>query len=406
MENYRINNIFRVILLTLAGCFIYAMHSGIRTNYGIMLGSIVFGTGLSFSSVSLVLAVGQLVFGLVQPAFGILAAKRGNIYAVISGVVLSVAGMLLIPQCKSVFSLMICLGIILPAGSGAISYGIIIGTITPQIPSKMVSAVSGIVNASSGVGNTILSPVINALIRTGGLMHCMLTLTIPIILTWPVSLLMGKRGEKPDKKEASEKISIKQMLQKATRSRTYIFLTLGFFTCGFHMALITNHLPTHIQSLGFSPEAAAYAFSIYGITTIIGSVLSGGLCSKLKMKNVLGFYYGLRPVTILTFLLVPKTIFTVTLFTALFGVSGAATVPPVSGIIGREFGARSLAALFGIVFFMHQVGGFFGAWLGGICFEITGSYTVIWSVAALLGAFAAVVSFAIRDKAPEQTVRA
>ena len=427
--------ILRVALLTLAASFIYAMYAGIRNNYGIMLNSIVDSAGLSFTSVSFVLAVGQLIFGMVQPAFGVLSAKRGNIYAFVSGVVLTIAGMLLTPLCKSSGSLMICLGIILPAGTGAISYGLLMGSITPRIPAKTVAFVSGIVNASSGISNIVLSPVINALIKTGGLMYSMLVLTIPMALTLPISLSLRKKSEmkrpeilettgQPQPQQESQplpqlqsqpqpqphplpetaKISIKSQFQKAMKSRSYQFLMIGFFTCGFHMALITNHLPTQIKSFGFSSEIAAYAFSCYGIVTILGSILSGSLCGKLKMKNVLGFYYGLRPITILLFLILPKTVFTVTFFTALLGFSGASTVPPVSGIIGKLFGAGSLATLYGLVFLVHQVGGFFGAFLGGICFDATGSYAGIWVVSIVFSTAASAISFAIdANPSPEPT---
>lgn len=405
-RNQKINIFFRVALLTLAGSFIYAMYSGVRNNYGIMLNSIVESSGISFSSVSFVLAIGQFIFGLVQPAFGILAAKKGNWIVFISGVTLTVAGMLLTPMCRSIIPLIICLGIILPAGTGAISYGIIVGIITAKIPSESAPAVLGVINASSGIGNTILSPVINTLIRTGGLMHGMIVLTVPVLLTLPTAFLMGKKDKaqtveakeiKQERLPDNEKMSISAMFGKAIKDRTYIFLMIGFLTCGFHMALITNHLPTQIQSFGFSSQATAYAFSIYGITTIIGSVLSGSECNKLKMKNVLGFFYGLRPITIMLFLVLPKTLFSVTFFTALFGFSGAATVPPVSGIINRAYGAKSIAILYGIVFVMHQIGGFFGAWLGGICFDATGSYVIIWTASAIFGLIASSVSFAIHE---------
>lgn len=412
MKN-KINILFRVILLTLAGSFIYAMHSGIRNNYGIMINTIVDNSGLSFTSVSFILAVGQLIFGLVQPMFGIIAAKRGNVFAFVSGVVLTVAGLIITPLCKTDLSLMLCLGVILPAGHGAISYGLIVGTITPKIPAQSVSVVAGIINASSGIGNTVLSPVINSLIKNGGLMYGMLILTVPITLTLPISFLIRGKGRPRAADNTSAtitqllplraEVSVKNLFGAAMTNGAYIFLMIGFFTCGFHMALITNHLPTQIQSFGFSSEAAAYAFSIYGVTTIIGSVLSGCLCDKFKMKNVLGFYYGLRPITILFFLLLSKTLFNVTFFTALFGFSGAATVPPVFGIINRTFGAASIATLFGLVFFVHQIGGFFGAWFGGICFDITKSYNVIWNIDIILSVVASAVSFAIREDNVECT---
>ena len=164
------------------------------------------------------------------------------------------------------------------------------------------------------------------------------------------------------------------------------------------MALITNHLPTQFTSYGFSSDSAAYAFSIYGVATIIGSILSGNLCGKLKMKNVLGSFYGLRPIIILIFLLSPKTMATITIFTAFLGFTGASTVPPVSGLVSKTFGTINLATLFGFAFFIHQIGGFFGAWLGGICFNSTGSYNLIWTADIVLSAMAAIVSFMIKDK--------
>ncbi|MDR2529413.1 MAG: MFS transporter [Synergistaceae bacterium] len=402
----RINAIFRVILLTLAGSYIYATYSGIRNNFGIMLNPIMENSHISFTSVSFILAAGQLVFGLVQPAFGIIAAQKGNVYALVSGVILTVTGMILTPLCKSATTLMLCLGFILSAGTGAISYGIIIETITTKVSRKVIPFVSGVINASSGIGNTIFSPITDFLIRTGGLMYGMSILAISVVLTLPVSLLMGKK-EKGSRSESAEtvspslprtaRINIRAMFQKAFYSKTYLYLSIGFFTCGFHMALILNHLPTQIQSFGFSSESTAYAFSIYGIVTMLGSILSGSLCGKFKMKNVLGFYYGLRPITILCFLFIPKTLWTVTLFTALFGFSGAATVPPVSGIIDKTFGTESIATLYGLVYVVHQLGGFFGAWFGGICFDMTGSYTAIWIVGIVLGVAASAISFAIKE---------
>ena len=402
-KNTKTNMVLITVCLTLGSVFLYAMNSSIRNNYGIMLNSIMNNAGISFTDVSFVLAVGQLIFGLVQPIFGILASKKGNSLTLVIGALLTLTGILLIPFCKSALSLMICLGFILPSGTGAISFGIIMGAITPKLPEKSVPTVSGIVNASNGIGNTVMSPIINSLIVTGGLLHGMLILAIPSALMIPISLLLGK-----NKKKAPENIEKKQVVtpppvdtkllfENAFKNRTYICLMLGFLTCGFHMALITNHLPTQLTSYGFSSEVAAYAFSIYGITTIIGSILSGSLCGKVKMKDVLGTFYGLRPITILIFLLSPKNMITITLFTAFLGFSGSSTVPPVSGIVGKTFGTINLATLFGFAFFIHQIGGFFGAWLGGICFYSTGSYDLIWIADILLSAMAAIVSFIIRD---------
>ena len=407
MGKLKSNMLLRVILLTLSGCLIYGMSSSIRSNYGVMMNGIIDNSGISFTGISFVLAVGQLVFGIVQPFFGIMGAKKGSASVLVSGIMLMITGMLLIPFCNSILSMTICLGIILPAGTGALSYGIIMGAITPKLPSKGAANVSGIVNASSGIGNVFMSPIINKLILTGGLLHSMIFLSIPMLIMLPIALLLGRNkraGEQktvaPRREEKEGGFNTKEIFASAFKSRTYLFLMIGFFTCGFHMAIIMNHLPTEFMSYGFRSENAAYAMSVYGIATILGSLLSGNLCGKLKMKNVLGTFYGIRPIAVVVFIFVPKTMITICAFAALMGFSGASTVPPVAGIVGRDFGARSMATLFGFVFFIHQIGGFLSAWLAGICFEQTGSYVTIWLVDAALCILAAGVSFMIKEEKP------
>jgi predicted MFS family arabinose efflux permease len=192
-------------------------------------------------------------------------------------------------------------------------------------------------------------------------------------------------------------ISAKELFQKALKDKLYIYLIIGFLTCGFHMALITNHLPTEITSHGFTSETTTFAFSIFGITTMLGSILSGSLCNKFRMKNVLGSLYALRPIIVFVFLAMPKTTFTITLTAALLGLTGASTVPPVSGLVNRAYGAGNLGALFGLVFFVHQIGGFFGAWFGGICFNTMGNYIILWVADIIFCVFAAFASYSINE---------
>ena len=399
MENKKNPGIIYIILLTLSGCFLYAVTSGIRNNYGIMLSSIVENAGMTFASVSFVLAVGQLIFGVAQPLSGMLAAKKSSLSTILLGVIFIVIGLILIPFCKSLPSLMLVLGFILPIGTGAISFGVIMGAITPKVSGGKSSFVSGIVNASSGIGNTVMSPIIHSVIAAGGLLHGMIVLAIPSIIMIPVSIFMcgGRPKNKAVIKESSESVSIKDMLAEAFKSKNYIYLMIGFFTCGFHMALITNHLPTQITTYGFTSEAASNAFAMYGIATMLGCIFSGSMCTKLKMKNVLGSLYLSRSFMTLIFFLLPKTFPVICLYVILLGFTGASTVTPVSSLVGKEFGAKNMAMLFGFVFFVHQIGSFFSAWLGGICIEATGSYSLIWIVDIVFSAIAAFVSYIIKE---------
>ena len=405
---------FTVVLLAASACLICAMSDGIKNNYGIMLSAIIENSGMTYASVSLVLAVGQLLYGLFQPIFGVLAQKRGARTTLLIGVCMMLAGLLLLPQCRSAWSLMLCLGILLPAGTGATSYGILIGAVTPRIPAGTVSLVSGIVNASSGVGNAVLSPVIQALLAGGGILAAMLVLSVPTALMIPLCLFVSRKSESSaEGKDAESENAAKTAkapsgqglferilspFADAFQNRTYRLLMIGFFTCGFHMALISNHLPSQITTYGISEAVSSYVFSIYGIMTMAGSVLSGWLIGTRSMKNVLGTYYGLRSVITVVFLVFPKTLPVVVVYAILLGMTGAATVPPVSGLIGRQFGAQRVGSLYGFVFFIHSIGGFLGAWLGGVCADVFGGYVQIWVIDIILSAAAAAASWSIREE--------
>lgn len=393
------NTLLMAVLLTAAACLIYAMSDGIRNNYGIMLGAIIENVGLTYASVSLVLAVGQLFYGMIQPFFGILAERKGNTFTLVLGVLLTLSGVLLLPHCKSAPFLLFCLGVLLPAGTGSISYGLLIGSITPKIPAHTAATISGIVNASSGIGNAALSPIIQSLLASGGIQMTMLILALPTAILIPLCFFVGKnpQGYVEQAVKSREKTPIREMFADAFGSRTYRLLMIGFFTCGFHMALISNHLPSQFTSYGVTAEVSSYAFSIYGIVTMVGSVISGRLCDKCRMKNVLSVFFNSRVWITLAFLLLPKNTVTIFGFAALLGLTGAATVPPVSGIISRSFGTKRMVTLFGFVFFIHQIGAFFGAFLGGVCYEQTASYVPIWVVDMAFCALASFVSWLIKE---------
>jgi len=387
----------RVVPLTLAAALIYGLSSGIRANYGILLGPISQNSGVDYASVSFVLAVAQLFFGIMQPVFGILAMKKSNTFVLRNGIALVTAGILLLPFCKSLLTLMAVLGVILPSGTAALSFGVIMGILTPQLPGQTASIASGVVTASSGVGSTILSPIIQALTAAVGLLGTMLFLGVPSLLLLPVSVyLCRSTKEIVPITEKREEIRLTVLAQEAIQSWDYRFLLAGFFTCGFHMAIIETHLFTQITTFGFSEQIAAYAFSIYGIATMLGSIVSGALCGRFCMKTVLGWIYASRVGILLAFLLLPKSLLVIYGFAALLGLTGNATVPPTSGLTERIFGAAKLATLFGVVFFSHQIGSFFSAWLGGLCLSATGDYILIWLADILFSSIAAIVSWRIK----------
>lgn len=197
MKTEKIKNHFiNLIFITVTSCLLYAISSGIRANYGIMINGISENSGLSYSSVSFVFAIAQLIYGITQPLFGIVALKKSSLFVLIVGAVLMIAGIFVIPFCHSMWSLLICIGILLATGTGAISFGIIMGAATPLMTEKEAAAISGIVTAGSGIGSTILSPTIQKLISGSGLQAATNVLCIPIILLIPMSYIVFSNKKK------------------------------------------------------------------------------------------------------------------------------------------------------------------------------------------------------------------
>lgn len=374
----RVVSAIQIIYLTATACLLYGMSAGLRSNYGILIGAISQNSGINYSSVSFILAVGQLVFGLMQPVFGIVALKKSNRLVLVMGLLVMAIGSVLTPLSKEPLPLFLSLGIVLPAGTGAISFGVIMGTITPKLGRERAAAVSGIVSASSGIGSTILSPIIQYALMQWGLWLTMLVLSIPMLLLIPLSIHISSGGTDHWATSPEDEIHVLTMIKEAFQNPSYVLITIGFFTCGFHMAIIETHMYSQFVSYGASEQTAALAFSVYGLATMLGCVVSGVVSAKVKMKWVLSFLYGFRVVIIGVFLLLPKTIPTIFGVAVLLGMISAATVTPTSGITEKLFGPGKLATLFGICFLAHQMGSFLSAWLGGFCLEVTDGYTLIW----------------------------
>ena len=248
------------------------------------------------------------------------------------GAAMAVLGLALTPLCRGSWTLLLCFGILMPAGLGAFSFGLIMGAVTPLLGEKKASAVSGIINASSGLGSILLALVLRGVLDSFGLWGAIIALCLPMLCLVPVLLLLRKA----DAKQAeSTPPLLRPLLKTAFHDRSYRLLSLAFFTCGFHMAIIETHLYTQFTSYGFTEQSVTYAFSIYGIATMAGSVVSGYLGSRFPMKKVLGGFYASRTLWTVGFLLLPKSPAAMYAFAILLGFTGAATVPPTSGTPGQ-----------------------------------------------------------------------
>jgi predicted MFS family arabinose efflux permease len=190
-------------------------------------------------------------------------------------------------------------------------------------------------------------------------------------------------------------------LRTAFADRSYLFLHAGFFTCGFHVAFLVTHMPGEVALCGLPAQVSANALALIGLFNIMGSIGAGMLCARYSMKNILAAMYASRAVIILMYLAAPKTTLTFYIFAALIGVTWLATVPPTAGLVGKLFGTRYLATLFGLTLLSHQTGAFFGAWLGGLAFAASGDYQWMWYADIVLALAAALISLPIRERPPQ-----
>lgn len=383
---------FSVFFVVLAVCLVYALGGGIRSSYGLMRSAIAGASGVDYAGISFVLAAAQLAFGVMQPVFGALALNTSNVFVLLGGAAMAVLGLVLTPLCRGTWALLLCFGILMPAGLVAFSFGLIMGPSRRCWGKRRASAVSGIINASSGLGGILLALLLRGVLDRFGLWGTVIALCLPLVCLMPVLLLLRRA----DARQAGHKPPLlRPLLEEAFHDRSYRLLSLAFFTCGFHMAIIETHLYTQFTGYGFSKQSVTYAFSIYGIATMAGSVVSGYLGSRFSMKTVLGCFYAFRTLWIVGFLLLPKSPASMYLFAILLGFTGMATVPPTSGLIGRRFGPAALGMLFGVAFLFHQMGSFVSAWVGGLTVTATGGYTLIWCIDAALCLAAAACAFRV-----------
>ena len=220
-----------------------------------------------------------------------------------------------------------------------------------------------------------------------------------VLLVVPLSVAIATR---PQTSAASEgrapTQSLRQSLAEALGHRSYILLVLGFFTCGFQLAFITVHMPAYLADKGISAEVGGWTIAVIGLFNIVGSVSSGWLGSRLPKRYILSVIYLIRALAVLALISFPVTPVSALLFGAVMGLMWLSTVPPTNGLIAMMFGTRWLAMLAGFAFFSHQVGGFLGVWLGGLAFERTGSYDLVWWLSILFGVMSALVNLPIVEK--------
>jgi MFS family permease len=395
-------------ILILAAATILMITMGTRVTTGLFVSPINTSTHMGIVSISFALAIGQFVWGAVQPLFGAIADKYGAVRVIIVGALMLAAGTALTPFVSTQWGLLMTMGILCAAGAGAGSFSILIGSTSQRLPPERRAFAAGFVNAGGSFGQFVFAPLMQAIISAAGWVAAMLTMAVITLLTIPLSWPLRKRAvvrqpqsvPSPEASGAAQvepSIGLGRQVGIALRDPSYLCLHAGFFTCGFHIAFLTTHLPGEVALCSLSAGVSATALALIGLFNIAGSLTAGALSSTYRMKHLLVLMYGSRAVIIVLYLLAPKTAWTFYVFAAALGFTWLATVPPTAGLVGKLFGTRYMATLFGLTLLSHQIGGFFGAWLGGLSFARYGDYTWMWYLDIVLAVAAALVNLPIRE---------
>jgi MFS family permease len=384
------------VTVTLAAAAIMMVTMGARQSLGLFVSPLNTSTGLGITTISLALAVGQFMWGAIQPVAGAVADRHGPRLVLIAGLVLLAIGSALTPFMSSGFGLIISLGVLSAIGSGAGSFSVLIGAAAQRLPAEARGTASGIINAGGSFGQFVFAPILQKLIQMLGWMGAMGSLALMTLAALPlVGLVTGARPV--PQKASSTDAGLWTTVRTSMTDRSYLLLHAGFFTCGFHIAFLVTHLPGEVSLCGLPPAVASWSLALIGLANIVGSLLAGASVSRYRSKHVLAWMYASRTALIGAYLVAPKTALTFYIFAIGLGLTWLATVPPTAAIVSKLFGVRYLGTLFGLTLLSHQIGGFLGAYLGGVAVHLSGDYQWMWYADMALAAAAAVINLPIRE---------
>ena len=342
------------------------------------------------------IAIQVLFAGIGAPIFGALADRYGPGKTTLLGTLILIVSRYWLANIDNTIDLF---GSLFLWGFGAGGFlGIALGAVARTATGRNRSLYVGIVMSAGSFGQFIIVPIINLLIQRFGWMdslYYMIYLTIALVLfCYFLSFSSGSQANSDNKGQ-----TVGEAVKEALSNKNFNLLTLGFFVCGFHVIFVSTHLPAFLEDNLLPAWIAGWALALIGLFNILGTLMYGYLGDSYSKKNLLTGLYSLRSVLFLVFFLSPKTEFTVLIFASLLGILWLSTVPLTSGIITDVFGPKYTSMLFGMALFTHNIGSFFGSWLGGRIFDAYGSYDLMWIICVFVGFASAAVHFPINGSA-------
>jgi len=385
---------FQVLL---CGALIVTLSMGIRHGFGLWLQPITMDRGWSRETFAFALAVQNLAWGLAGPLAGMWADRFGAFRVLVVGAVLYAAGLAVMASATSGAGFLGGTGLLLGMAQAGTTYAVIYGVIARNVAPERRSWAMGVAAAAGSFGQFLMVPVENWLIAGAGWQNALFILSIAALLIIP--LAFGLKEPPRATVAGGPQQTVRAALKEAFAYPSFRLLMAGYFVCGFQVVFIGVHLPSYLKDQGMTPQVATVALALIGLFNVFGTYAAGALGQRLAKRHILAAIYLLRAVAIVLFITLPLTPASVYVFAAVMGLLWLSTVPPTNAIVAQIFGVQYMSMLGGFVFLSHQVGSFMGVWLGGLLYDRTGSYDIVWWIAIALGVFAALVNLPVRETA-------
>ena len=389
-------------LIIISGCLIVFMTFGPRSAMGFFQLPIIADKGWDRATFGLAMALQNLFWGAGQPIFGMIADRFGAWRVLMMSGLFYTAGLIMMAKADTVVGLHIGGGVLVGLGVAAGSYGIILSAFARSVSAQQRSFVFGLGTAAGSAAMFAFAPISLGLIERFGWSDALVWLGLAMLIVPFLAIPLRGNAANARMPDTSAKQTAREALKEALGHKSYLYLTVGFFVCGFQVAFITTHFPAYISDIGIDKHYAVWGLALIGFFNIIGSLGAGILGQTHSKPKMLSLIYLLRSILVAAFILLPQSGASVLIFSALMGLLWLSTVPPTNGLVAIMFGTRHLGLLGGMVFFSHQIGSFLGVWLGGYLYQLYNSYDIVWWLSVILGLFAAYIHLPIREAPVER----
>lgn len=383
------------LIAVLCGGIVMGLALGVRHVQGLFLLPMTAAHGWSRADFAFAFAVQNLVWGLAMPVTGMIADKFGAVRVLLGGCILYAAGLFLMAHAGTPTGLTLGAGCVIGVALAATSFGTVYGALSRIVAPERRSWALALAGAVGGLGQFSMVPLAQGLIKGCGWMLALVVMAALMAAISPLALVLR---DAPAGRIVQRAQSLGQAVREALSHRGFWLLNLGFLACGFQLAFIAGHLPAYLLDKGLGGRSAVLALFIIAFANVPGTYLCGMLGARFRRKELLAYLYLFRSLLMGVFVLLPLSETTVFVFSFLIGLVWLGTVPLTNGIVSQVFGVHYVTTLFGFVFVGHQLGAFLGVWLGGLTYDLTKSYDLVWLVSIGLGLVAAALHWPIDDR--------